>query len=215
MQINIYIFFFICPLFNSAHKCDRCLTDWDASAASRSGYWPKGHGNNELQSGSGTEQRSTERLQQEQPGRLDSNQGMGEQRKGRSDIHFRTPVSVVVKRHIIQIYGAITLVHRRDAEWNNKWRRPLTIRVESFEVGRWSGWLVLIYYKGIFMLFELPSISHVNQNGILIRQFIPTHMHTLITHVKLIANTYEESTVGDDYYIFCCCFNVLATKILV
>lgn len=98
-----------------------------------------------------------------------------EQRKGRSDFHFWNLVGVVVKRHLIQIYGAITPVHK----WENKWLRPLTIQVESFEVGRWSSWLVLIYYKGIFMLFELPSISHVNQNGILIRQLIPyTHAHT-------------------------------------
>lgn len=120
-----------------------------------------------------------ERCTQEQPGRLDSKHVMWEQRKGRSDFYFRTLVGTVVKRHLIQIYWAITLVCKREAEWNNKWRRPLAIQVESFKVGRWSGWLVLIYYKGIFVLFESPSIGHVKQNGILVRQFIHyAHAHT-------------------------------------
>lgn len=69
--------------------------------------------------------------------------------------------------------GAITFVLNREAEWSTKWRRPLRLQVESFKTGRRSSWLLLIYYKGICRCCELPSISRVKQNCILIRQFIP------------------------------------------
>lgn len=94
-----------------------------------------------------------------------------ERQKGFS---FLNLFGTAVKHHLIQIHRAITLARQRESGRNNNWRRPLTALVGRLKVGRWSGWLVLIYYKGIFMLFELPSIAHVKQNCILKRQFIPS-----------------------------------------
>lgn len=75
-------------------------------------------------------------LRREQPGGLGSEHIMGEQRRGRRDFHFRTPVGTVVKRHLIQRYCAIALLCKREAEWKDKRRRMLRIQVEGFRAGR-------------------------------------------------------------------------------
>lgn len=156
------------------------LQTWEARAASQTEHRPKGHGNKELRSRGRPRSSTPQRSSLEGWAVHTERESKG---KAEAIIAVQRWSARLFKHHLIQLCCVITLVPKREAEWNNKWRRPLVIQVESLKVGRWSGWLAVMNCKDIFMLFESPSISHVKQNCILLRQIIPyTHAHANHSH---------------------------------